>query len=301
MSDRAKYVGCGSAILIFLVVIVGGIIWITSIHKTDPGNVGIIINYGSLSGGKPKVEIVPTNQLMTIWPWQPETFIEYSTAQQSLVMTAKGGEGEVSGYDAVACQDKNGIAVGVDTTVLWQVNPAEAGVLYQLRPGQPLTGDFNNDIESTVVRRYARSAVAQACRNYTWDSVGGNESAIMASAYKIMAPELAQYGILVPQNGVLGGEISYSTQQQQQIDQLSQAQLKAQQTQYLLQQAQNQAAAQVAQAKGEAQAIQIIDQALASNPNYLQYLLIKEWDGHLPSYLAGGNNPIVGPFINGKP
>ena len=52
------------------------------------------------------------------------------------------------------------------------------------------------------------------------------------------------------------------------------------------------AAANIAQANGEAEAIKIINQALAQNPNYLEWLKTQAWDGKLP-LVTGGGTPFI--------
>ena len=51
--------------------------------------------------------------------------------------------------------------------------------------------------------------------------------------------------------------------------------------------------ANIAEAKGEAEAIAIINQALAQNPNYLEWLKTKEWDGKLPLVVGKGGTPFI--------
>ena len=53
------------------------------------------------------------------------------------------------------------------------------------------------------------------------------------------------------------------------------------------------AQANIAQASGEAEAIRIINQALAQNPNYLEWLKTQAWDGKLPLVTGGGGTPFI--------
>ena len=53
------------------------------------------------------------------------------------------------------------------------------------------------------------------------------------------------------------------------------------------------AQANIAQANGEAEAIKIINQALAQNPNYLEWLKTQAWDGKLPLVTGGGGTPFI--------
>ncbi len=58
-------------------------------------------------------------------------------------------------------------------------------------------------------------------------------------------------------------------------------------------QAEGIAQANIAEANGEAQAIKIINQALADNPNYLEWLQTQQWDGKLPLVVGEGGTPFI--------
>ena len=51
--------------------------------------------------------------------------------------------------------------------------------------------------------------------------------------------------------------------------------------------------ANVAEANGEAEAISIINQALANNPQYLEWLKTQQWDGRLPLVVGEGGTPFI--------
>ena len=51
--------------------------------------------------------------------------------------------------------------------------------------------------------------------------------------------------------------------------------------------------ANIAEAKGEAEAIAIINNALAENPNYLEWLKTQAWDGKLPLVVGEGGTPFI--------
>ena len=53
------------------------------------------------------------------------------------------------------------------------------------------------------------------------------------------------------------------------------------------------AKANIAQAEGEAEAIRVINAALASNPEYLDWLKTQAWDGRLPLVVGQGGTPFI--------
>jgi len=57
--------------------------------------------------------------------------------------------------------------------------------------------------------------------------------------------------------------------------------------------AQGIAKAYIATAEGEALAVRIINQALASNPYYLEWLKIQAWDGVLPLVVGHDGTPFI--------
>jgi len=58
-------------------------------------------------------------------------------------------------------------------------------------------------------------------------------------------------------------------------------------------QAEGIAQANIAEANGEAQAIKIINDALSTNPNYLEWLKTQQWDGKLPLVVGEGGTPFI--------
>jgi regulator of protease activity HflC (stomatin/prohibitin superfamily) len=53
------------------------------------------------------------------------------------------------------------------------------------------------------------------------------------------------------------------------------------------------AAANIAEAEGEAKAIKIINESLAQNPLYLEWLKTQAWDGKLPLVVGEGGTPFI--------
>lgn len=71
---------------------------------------------------------------------------------------------------------------------------------------------------------------------------------------------------------------------------LRRIQVEAQQREAL---AQGVAKANIAEAQGESEAIRIINEALANNPNYLEWLKTQKWDGRLPLVVGEGGTPFI--------
>jgi regulator of protease activity HflC (stomatin/prohibitin superfamily) len=286
--SRLSRMGCVAGGLLGTTLIVAATLVVFFLHRVDPGNVGVIINY-NVDGGKPTTQVVYPGNFQFINPFSGTVFHEYPIAQQTLSMTATQNEGEISGNDSVTCQDVNGVNVALDVTALWQVDPGKAATLYFLRPNQDLKGSFNNDIESTIVRPVLRNAITIACSAYSWDTMASNKTAIAQQALALAQPKLAFEGIIILDSNLYINDIPYSESQQAAINAKSNAQQQSEQAKFLLQKAQYEAQAAIAKAQGDAKAIEIINSALANNPNYLQYYELQKWDGHLPQVVGSAS------------
>jgi regulator of protease activity HflC (stomatin/prohibitin superfamily) len=294
------------AVVALGVAVVAILLAVVSLRRIDPGNVGLLVDYSKgTATGKPDITPLPTGSYRLINPVF-QNVQEYPIAQQTLSMVRSSAEGQVSGDDSVACQDKNGIPINVDSSTLWRVDPAHAAELYLLKPGVPLIGSADSDISSVVVRREVRNAVTNACSSYSYDEIyGAKRIEFGAAVTALLGPELAASYILMDK--FLLGEIYLSTDQQDAINRKAIAQQSAIEASFLAEKAKNEAAAAVAKAEGDkqvailqaqaqAQAIQIIQEQLNASPSYIEYLYAKTWNGQLPTTLLlpnGQTFPLI--------
>jgi regulator of protease activity HflC (stomatin/prohibitin superfamily) len=294
----------GSIIIFILGFCVFGIFAKIVIHRVDPGFVGVVVDYGKGSqAGKPSIKEAPTGTFLFLNP-VTQRVAQYPIAQQTLSMLRSTHEGKVTGDDSVQCQDRNGIQINQDVSILWRVDPTQVGELYLQRPGVDLVGKDGGDIEDLIVRREARNAVNFACSNFTYDELyGGSKPAFSQKATDILATNLKDSHIIVDKVSL--GETYLGDAQRTALENKAKAQQDAQTASFLKQKAENEAAAGVAKADGdkqiaikaaEAQAasIKLINDQLASSPNYIQWLYANNWDGHMPTTVVnGGGTPLV--------
>lgn len=272
-----------------------------TINRVDPGRVGVLIDYyeGSATG-KPVITAVQPGQWKIVSPTQ--RLAEYDISQQALIMVRREEEGQIKGDDSVDCKDRTGIKVNVDLTVLWKVNPEEVGDLYLLYPGQDL-----KQVNDEVVRRIARTTVADVCGQYGFLEIAGTKRVEFGGKVaELLAPRLAETYLVM--TGASPGEIYLEPEQQKAITDKSVAEQEALRAQYLLQQRQYEADAAVAQAEGvkkvtilnaqaQAEAIRIINEQLGDSPYYIRYVYATNWNGVLPATLVvadGREFPLLG-------
>lgn len=295
----SKFIGIGAVVAILLV---GGF-FIFNNHRIDPGNAGILVNYAAgSSAGKPVITPLQTGQYIFINPFSGKQLVEYPIAQQQLVLSSRGEEGEISGDSTVPCQMSGGGVLHIGLTVTWQVNSQHPEILYLKKPGFPLTSSLNNDVNTTLVYGAVRGDLLDVCTHYAWQDILGDGTTASKSdnlkqdLYNDLQRDLGVDGIVINQV-FLQERIPDST-----IQAVLNAKNQAAQSAYLAQKAQYEANAAIATAQGQAKAIQIINEQLAKSPEYIQYLIATKWDGKMPTYLAtnGQSNPVLAALGQGK-
>lgn len=296
------YKGTIVVAVIVILVLAGVVCGLTGfINRVDPGRVGVLIDYGEGTvTGKPVLTPQLPGKWLVVWPTQ--RLAEYDISQQALIMVRREEEGQVKGDDSVDCKDKTGIKVNVDLTVLWKVIPEEVGDLYLLYPGQNL-----EQISNEVVRRIARTTVADVCGQYGFLEIAGTKRVEFGGKVaELLAPRLAETHLIM--TGASPGEVYLEPEQQKAITDKSVAEQQALRAQYLLQQRQYEADAAVAQAEGQkkvtilnaqaqAEAIKIINEQLGDSPYYIRYVYATNWNGVLPATLVvadGREFPLIG-------
>lgn len=299
-------------ILVIVVLAVVGIVALFSFQRIEIGHVGLVISYesGAKNIEDSRIDTLAPGQWFWIMPWDFKKKVDYSIAQQTMTMVRRSKEGKVEGDDSVECQLQGGAKINVDSSTIWRVNPNYVAKLYFLRPGLPLVSNDpkdQNDIGDQIVRREVRNAITLACANYDFNSVFGPERIKLGQkAAEYLKPEL-EASFLMMDSFILG-EIYPQKEQQDAMNAVLDAQLKAKAASYAKEKAENEAAGVVAQAEGEKKArilhaeaeseyIRITTERLNASPKYIEYQYSQKWNGVMPSTLVmsdGQSFPLMG-------
>ncbi len=157
-----------------------------------------------------------------------------------------------------------GLIVGLDTSLLFQVDPAAA---------PPLRKTVGNNYRQILIIPYMRNAVRDVVSGYPvkniYTEVGRKE--IAAKIRDSLRSNLVPRGIQVVD--VLLRDIKLPTRFRESIEAKLTAEQQVQQKQFMLEQAVKEAEIEVARARGAAQAQKIVRATLSDS--YLQYLWIK--------------------------
>ena len=158
------------AVLVFIIALAAGAYYWTSFDRVDPGNVGILVDYGDGS-------IDPVTETRLIWIGRYQKLVEYPAGEQTLVMDV-GSEGKVKGDDSTNCLTNDSQNIRIDSLTNWRIDPSQVVRLYQLRRDVPLVGPTGRDapgnyIEDIIIRNHTRSAIYKVCATYGWADILG--------------------------------------------------------------------------------------------------------------------------------
>ena len=291
-----SFVVAGVVALVLLVVVFSA--W----RSIRPGYVGIVfdkINHkvttGALDPGWAFIN--PFSQAIQ----------EYPVTIQTYPMVQNSTEGPVVGDDSIKIQSDEGQQINLDVVIQYQVEKAQASLLYVDWGGAPI-----KDVEDGVVRQYTRSQVPVVCAKYGWEEITSTKRAdIVQEITTILKDEFERRHLSLVSFGVREVHLPEALQQaltskmgaQQAAEQqkylLAQTEVKAQQDKT---QATGEANAAIAKAEGDAQATLTKAKAQAEandllskslTPPLIQYEQLQRWDGRLPLFTGGGGVPLM--------
>jgi regulator of protease activity HflC (stomatin/prohibitin superfamily) len=165
------FVPFGFALLVFL---------FASVNVVPAGSEAVPVTFGSV--GKPVgagVHIVA--------PWTKLHTITVRTQQYTMVH--QNGEGNVKGDDSISVLGSDAAAADVDATLLYHVDPAQAGTLYRR-----IGGDYVN----TIVRPTSRTCIRNAFANVPIvDAATDQRSEVAASIKTCLVDEFSKRGLVL--------------------------------------------------------------------------------------------------------
>lgn len=306
----------GAAVAVIGVIAL--ILFFMFFHRVDPGQQGILVDYTFNQNGKPRLEFKQPGSYYFVGPNQ--RLVEYPISQQTLTMVQNKNEGKVTGDDSVGVTDENGIPINIEVSLFWRVDPNHIGDLYLLRPGVPLNGHPNADIEDLVVRQGARSVLGLVASNYTFaDLLGAKKANYQAAVKTELSKDLSSEYIVL--DDIQVRNILLQPDQQKAISDKANAQQAVQTADQNAQKAdkdaqavRNKAAgdkdAAIAEAQAQEQALNLQGQGQAeqidqvkkalgtSDPNVIiAYLQTQKWNGQQPTTIVSNNGSAPPPGV----
>ena len=131
----------GIVTIVGIVIIFLGVS-LSAFKVIEPGKVGVQTLFGQV-----QPEVLPSG-LHIIDPLVDVT--TFSIQTENYTMSAKSGEGQVEGDDAIRVLSSDGLEVTIDLSVLYKVTPSKAPYIYQ---------NIGVDYVDKIVRPVTRTAI----------------------------------------------------------------------------------------------------------------------------------------------
>ena len=267
---KAKGVVIGIIVLIIIGVVIG-----SAVSIVDAGFRGVLLHWNAVDVTQPPLE----EGLHFIVPFQDSVIpLEVRTLKYTKSTTS-------------ASQDLQ--TVSTEITVNYHPTPNSVNYLYK---------EVGLDYENRVIQPTVEEVVKQVTANYNAEELITKRPQVKADIEVEIAERLNDFNITTEIVSIT--DFQFSILFAQAIEAKVEAEQRALQAENDLKrievearqfeaQAFGKAEANIAEAKGEAEAINIINQALANNPFYLEWLKIQKWDGVLPLVVGGDGTPFI--------
>ena len=258
-----------------IILIIIGVVATASVKIVDSGHRGVLLHWDAVDLTNPPLE----EGLHFVVPFQDEVVnIEVRTLKYA-------SEARSASKDLQT----------VETTVTVNYHPDKEGV-------HRLYKNLGLDYENRVIQPAIEETVKQVTANYNAEELITKRPLVKADIEFSIRERLNQFDVVTEVISIT--DFEFSALFSRAIESKVEAEQKALQAENDLRRIEVEARqreanaiglanANIAEAKGEAEAIAIINQALAQNPNYLEWLKTQAWDGKLPLVVGSGGTPFI--------
>jgi len=269
----------GIALGIFVLIIIG-VVATASVKIVDSGHRGVLLHWDAVDLTNPPLD----EGLHFVVPFQDDVVnIEVRTLKYA-------SEARSASKDLQT----------VETTVTVNYHPDKEGV-------HRLYKNLGLDYENRVIQPAIEETVKQVTANYNAEELITKRPLVKADIEFSIRERLNQFDVVTEVISITDFEFSalFASAIESKVE-AEQKALKAENDLRRIEVEARQreanaiglANANIAEAKGEAEAIAIINQALAENPNYLEWLKTQAWDGQLPLVVGEGGTPFISIPVN---
>ena len=266
----AKGVMIGIVVLIIIGVVVG-----SAVQIVDAGHRGVLLHWNAVD-----LTVPPLSEgLHFVTPFA-------DSVVQMEIRTLKF-------VKATSAASKDLQTVSTEITVNYHPDPNAVNILYQ---------SVGLNYENRVITPTVEEVVKQVTANYNAEELITKRPQVKADIEADISSRLSEFNIVTEIVSIT--DFQFSVLFAQAIESKVEAEQKAFKAENDLKrievearqhaaQAEGIAAANIAEANGEAAAIQIINNALSTNPQYLEWLKTQQWDGKLPLVVGKGGTPFI--------
>jgi len=268
--------GAVKGVLIGIVVlIIIGVVTASAVQIVDAGHRGVLLHWNAVD-----LTRAPLNEgLHFVTPFA-------DSVVQMEIRTLKF-------VKATSAASKDLQTVSTEITVNYHPDPDSINILYQ---------SVGLNYEDRVITPTVEEVVKQVTANYNAEELITKRPQVKADIEADISSRLSEFNIITEIVSIT--DFQFSALFASAIESKVEAEQKAFKAENDLKrievearqhaaQAEGIAAANIAQANGEAQAINIINEALSTNPQYLEWLKTQQWDGKLPLVVGEGGTPFI--------
>ena len=267
---KAKFVVAGIIVLIII-----GVVASQSAQIVDSGHRGVLLHWNAVDTSVPPLE----EGLHFVIPFQ-DTIVNMEVRTLKFVKSTSSASKDLQ-------------TVTTEVTVNYRPSQNSIHTLYK---------EVGLDYESRVIQPAVEEVVKQVTARYNAEELITKRPQVKADIEEEITTRLNVYNIVTDVISIT--DFQFSNLFASAIESKVEAEQKAQKAEndlirievearQLAAQAEGLAAANIAEASGEAEAIKIINEALAANPFYLEWLKTQAWDGKLPLVVGEGGTPFI--------
>jgi len=260
---------------IVIALIIVGVIASAAVQIVDAGHRGVLLHWNAVDVTSPPLD----EGLHFVVPFQ-DSIVNMEVRTLKFVKSTSSASKDLQ-------------TVSTEVTVNYHPSPNSINILFK---------EVGLDYENRVIQPAIEEVVKQVTANYNAEELITKRPLVKSDIEIEIAKRLNDFNIITDivsitdfQFSVLFAQAIESKVEAEQkafkaVNDLQRIQVEAQQRQA---QSQGIALANIAEANGEAEAIRIINAALSSNPNYLEWLKTQAWDGKLPLVVGEGGTPFI--------
>ncbi|ASU32437.1 prohibitin family protein [Mucilaginibacter xinganensis] len=236
-----------------LVILIG--VLLSAVKVIEPGKVGVQTLFGKVQDNVLESGLHIINPLVDVTTFSIQT--------ENYTMSAKTGEGQIQGDDAIRVLSSDGLEVTIDLSVLYKVIPLKAPYIYQ---------NIGVNYEDKIVRPITRTAIRDNAVNYVAvDLYSTKREEFQFKINKSITDNFAKNGLAVQQ--ILVRNITLPATVRASIESKIQAEQEAQKMQFVLQKERQEADRKRVEAQGIADYQKILSTGLSDKQ--LMYESIK--------------------------
>jgi regulator of protease activity HflC (stomatin/prohibitin superfamily) len=227
-----------------IVIIVLGLL-LSTVKVIDPGKIGVQVLFGKVQDNVLESGLHIINPLVDVTTFSIQT--------ENYTMSARSGEGQIQGDDAIRVLSSDGLEVTIDLSVLYRVSPLKAPFILQ---------NIGVNYEDKIVRPVTRTAIRDNAVNYqAVDLYSIKREEFQFKINKTITDNFAKNGLEVQQ--VLVRNITLPATVRASIESKINAEQDAQKMQFVLQKERQEADRKRVEAQGIADYQKILSTGLS--------------------------------------